>query len=143
MKNIENNDINSCSNALGIDLENKLKMQFAMQDTVSNIKNINYQILLQETKENILMKSKIRKNFKVSFGNQNIHINLESKIPFILITPSQLQDGQTLVMESNNIEIDKQEDLLMQGLGTGKDLNDILKRHNNIIRENNDKVQEV
>lgn len=133
IKNIENNNIDFCKNSFGIDLGNRLKMQFAIQDIVSNIKNANYQILLQETKQNILMKAKAGNDFKVPFGNQNIHINLESKIPFILITPTHLQDGQTLVMESNNIETDKQEDLLMQGLGTGKDLNDILKGSNPIL----------
>lgn len=133
MESIENNDIDSCYKAFGIDFLNKLKTQFVMQGIVNSIKNTNNQILLQETFQEILTKSKLGKDFKVSLGNQNIHINLESKIPFILITPSYLEDGQTLVMESNNIETNKKDVLLRQGLGTGKELNDILKGSNPIL----------
>ena len=89
--------------------------------------------MLQEKLQEILEKSKSGKNFIEILGNQNIHINLESKIPFVLITPSTLKDGQTLVMESNNLETNNIQSLLRQALGTGKDLNDILKGSNPIL----------
>lgn len=83
--------------------------------------------------QEILEKSKKGKNFVETLGNQNIHINLESKIPFVLITPSTLKDNQTLVMESNNLETNNIQSLLRQALGVGKDLNDILKGSNPIL----------
>ena len=129
MKSIESNDTISCSKAFGIDLKNKLKMQFIMSDIVENIKKTNNQILLQE----ILAKAREGKDFKVLIGNQNVHINLESKIPFILITPSHLENGQTLVMESNNLETNNKELLLKQALDTGREINDILNGSNPIL----------
>ena len=133
MKSIESNDIISCSKAFGIDLKNGLKMQFIMSNLVKDIKNTNNQILLQEKLQEILEKSREEKNFKVSIGNQNVHINLESKIPFILITPSHLENGQTLVMESNNLETNNKELLLKQALDTGRELNDIFNGSNPIL----------
>ncbi len=117
----------SYSEPIEIDFKNILK--FNMSDTVRNGKNNNNQILLQE----ILAKSKKEKDFKVSIGNQNVHINLESKIPFILITPSHLENGQALVMESNNLETNNIELLLKQALNTGRELNDILNGSNPIL----------
>jgi len=133
IKNVENNNMSLCKNAFEIDLQNKLKMQFAMQNIVSNVKNVGYQIMLYEAMQDMLIKAKDGKNFKVEIGNQNVHINLESKIPFILITPSNLQNGQTLVMESNNLETNMQDKLLVQALETGKNLNDILKGQSPIL----------
>lgn len=62
MKSIGSNDSISCSKAFGIDLKNKLKMQFIMSDIVKNIKNTNNQILLQEKLQEILEKSRKEKN---------------------------------------------------------------------------------
>lgn len=133
MKNIENNEINSCSKSFGIDLQNKFKTQLLMSEIINNIRNTYNQIALQEKLQEILTKSKNSKNFIETLGNQNIHINLESKIPFVLITPSTLKDGQTLVMESNNLETNNIQSLLKQALGVGKDLNDILKGSDPIL----------
>ena len=69
-----------------------------MSEIVNNVRDTHNQIVLQEKLQEILAKSKNGKNFIETLGNQNIHINLESKIPFVLITPSTLRDGQTLVM---------------------------------------------
>lgn len=136
-KNIELNDIDSCSKAFGINLENKLKMGFTISDIVNNVKNITNQEMLQDKSQEILQKiletSREGKNFKVSLGKQNVHINLESKIPFLLITSSSLRDGQTLVMESNNLEDNNKDAILEQALGTGKKLNDIIKGSNPIF----------
>ena len=66
-------------------------------------------------------------------SKQNVHVILESKIPFILITPSFLRNGQTLVMEPNNFETNNLQNLLKQGIDTGKYLNSILKGKNPIL----------
>lgn len=133
MKNIANNEFDSCSKAFGVDFKNKLKTQLLMSEIVNNVKNTHNQIILQEKLQEILEKSKKGKNFVETLENQNIHINLESKIPFVLITPSTLKDTQTLVMESNNLETNNIQSLLIQALSTGKDLNDILKGSNPIL----------
>lgn len=133
IKNIESNEIDSCSKSFGIDLQNKFKTQLLMSEIVNNVRNIHNQIVLQEKLQKILTKSKNGKNFIETLGNQNIHINLESKIPFVLITPSTLKDGQILVMESNNLETNNIQSLLRQALGAGKDLNDIFKGSNPIL----------
>ena len=133
MKNIESDEIDSCSKSFGIDLKNKLQTQLLMSEIVNNVRDTHNQIVLQEKLQEILAKSKNGKNFIETLGNQNIHINLESKIPFVLITPSTLRDGQTLVMESNNLETNNIQSLLRQALGAGKDLNDILKGSNPIL----------
>ena len=133
IKNITNNEFDSCSKSFGIDLKNKFKTQLLMSEIVNNVKNTHNQIILQEKLQEILEKSKKGKNFVETLKNQNIHINLESKIPFVLITPSTLKDGQTLVMESNNLETNNIQSLLRQALSIGKDLNDILKGSNPIL----------
>ena len=133
MKNIVNNEFDSCSKAFGVDFKNKLKTQLLMLEIINNVRNTHNQIVLQEKLQEILEKSKSGKNFIEILGNQNIHINLESKIPFVLITPSTLKDTQTLVMESNNLETNNIQSLLRQALSTGKDLNDILKGSNPIL----------
>ena len=133
IKNITNNEFDSCSKSFGIDLKNKFKTQLLMSEIVNNVKNTHNQIILQEKLQEILEKSKKGKNFVETLGNQNIHINLETKIPFVLITPSTLKDNQTLVMESNNLETNNIQSLLRQALGVGKDLNDILKGSNPIL----------
>lgn len=133
MKNIESDEIDSCSKSFGIDLKNKLQTQLLMSEIVNNVRDTHNQIVLQEKLQEILAKSKNGKNFIETLGNQNIHINLESTIPFVLITPSTLRDGQTLVMESNNLETNNIQSLLRQALGAGKDLNDILKGSNPIL----------
>lgn len=133
IKNITNNEFDSCSKSFGIELKNKFKTQLLISEIVNNVKNTYNQIVLQEKLQEILEKSKKGKNFIETLGNQNIHINLESKIPFVLITPSTLKDSQTLVMESNNLETNNIQSLLGQALGVGKDLNDILKGSNPIL----------
>lgn len=133
MKNIANNEFDSCSKAFGVDLKNKIKTQLLMQEIINNVRNTHNQIVLQEKLQEILEKSKSGKNFIEILGNQNIHINLESKIPFVLITPSTLKNTQTLVMESNNLETNNIQSLLRQALSTEKDLNDILKGSNPIL----------
>ena len=133
MKNIESNEIGSCSKSFGIDLKNKFKTQLLMSEIVNNVRNTHNQIMLQEKFQEILEKSKKGKNFIETLGNQNIHINLESKMPFILITPSTLENGQTLVIESNNLEKNNIQSLLKQALYAGIDLNDILKGSSPIL----------
>lgn len=63
IKSIESNDTISCSKAFGIDLKNRLKMQFIMSDIVKNIKKTNNQILLQEKSQEILEKARKGKDF--------------------------------------------------------------------------------
>lgn len=133
IKDVENNEIDSCSNSFGINIDNKLKTQLLMLGIVNDVKNTHNQIVMQEELQNILEKSKIGNNFVEKINGQHIHINLESKIPFILVTPSTLKDGQTLVMESNNLETNNTQKLLQQALGTAKDLNEMLKGSNPIL----------
>lgn len=59
MKNIESNEIDSCSKSFGIDLQNKFKTQLLMPEIVNNVRNTHNQIVLQEKLKEILAKSKI------------------------------------------------------------------------------------
>jgi glutaredoxin-related protein len=88
--------------------------------------NTSNKISLHQILPEILAKSKAKKNLKVSLENYNIHINLESKIPFVLIMPLHLKNNQTLAMESNNAQTNNKSVLLRQALETGKMLNDAL-----------------
>ena len=133
MKNIENNDIDSCNKAFGIDFSNKFRAQLLMSEIINSIRNTHHQIVLQEEKQDILEKSKNGKSFVEKFGNQNLHINLESALPFILITPSHKKNGQTLIMESNNLEANNMQALLSRALCTMINLNDIFQGNNPIL----------
>ena len=133
MENIKNNDWENCSKSFGMDLRNKLKMKLTMKEIVQNIIITNNQQIAQETLQNLLAESIKGKNFVVKIGNQDIHIILESKIPFLLITPSHPQNEQTLVMESNNLETNDLQMLLEQAWRTGIQLNDISRGENPII----------
>lgn len=133
VNNIIDDDMDACKKNFEMDLSNKLKFEMDTFNTINSTIDTYDNLSIKKKQMDILNQLKLGKNFKVEFENQNIHINLESKIPFILITPSSLQNGQTLVMESNNLETNIQDKLLAQALDIGKNLNDILKGQSPIL----------
>lgn len=127
IKNIQENDMTLCSKSFGVDLFNKIKMQNVLNDVTDDVKRKDHMIVEKETMEKILGQLKFGKDFKVQFFNQTVHVSLQSKLPFILITPSHIQDGQTLIVETNNEETNIQNELFLQAMGEAKDLNNCLK----------------
>ena len=127
MKNIQENDITSCSKSFGVDLFNKIKMQNVFYDVTENIKRKDHMIVEKEIMDNILEQVKYGKDFKERFFNQTIHVSLQSKLPFILVEPSHMQNGQTLIVETNNKEINNQKELFIQAIGEARQLNNYLK----------------
>ena len=123
---IEADNIESCSNLLRCDFKNSIMLQGLMSRALTSTER-SYNDLLSQTKmHEILNKSKEGKNFEVTFANNKIYVNLESEIPFILAVPNKLSNGQTLVMESNNLETDNAQNLLEQALRTCKQLTENL-----------------
>lgn len=128
MQNVSNNNIEKCCNSFDFDFRNQLRTQFAVDRITKSIKEMNTQTLLNEKLDEILEKSKDNKDFTTKFDSQNIYVSLESKIPFVLITPITSYGKKTIVMESNNLETNNKQDLLTQALKTGKNLNDIFNK---------------
>ncbi|MBR3720781.1 MAG: hypothetical protein IKN09_03475 [Clostridia bacterium] len=127
MKNIQDNDMTLCSKSFGVDLFNKIKMQNVLNNVTESVKRNDHMIVEKETMDRILGLVKLGKDFKTQFFNQTIHVSLQSKIPFILVTPAHIQDGQTLIVNTNNNETTNQNDLFLQAMGEAKDLNNYLK----------------
>lgn len=128
MQNVSNNNIEKCCNSFDFDFRNQLRTQFAVDRITKSIKEMNTKTLLNEKLDEILEKSKDNKDFTTKFDSQNIYVSLESKIPFVLITPITSYGKKTIVMESNNLETNNKQDLLTQALKTGKNLNDIFNK---------------
>lgn len=128
IQNVSNNNIEKCCNSFDFDFRNQLRTQFAVDRITKSIKEMNTQTLLNEKLDEILEKSKDNKDFTTKFDSQNIYVSLESKIPFVLITPITSYGKKTIVMESNNLETNNKQDLLTQALKTGKNLNDIFNK---------------
>ena len=127
IKNIQENDMTLCNKSFGVELFNKIKMQNILNDVTDDVKRKDHMIVEKETMEKILGQLKFGKDFKIQFFNQTVHVSLQSKLPFILITPSHIQDGQTLIVETNNEETNIQNELFLQAMGEAKDLNNCLK----------------
>ena len=104
MQNISNNNMEKCCDSFNFDFRNKLRTEFSVDRITKGIKKMNKQTLLNEKLNEILEKSKDNKDFTTKFNDQNIYISLESKIPFVLITPLTTLGEKTIVMESNNLE---------------------------------------
>lgn len=127
MKNIQENDMTLCSKSFGVDLFNKIKMQNVLNNVTESVKRNDHMIVEKELMDKIIEQSKLGKDFKVQFFNQTIHVSLQSKVPFILVTPAHIQDGQTLTVNTNNKETNDQNELFLQAMGEAKDLNNYLK----------------
>lgn len=127
MKNIQENDMTLCSKSFGVDLFNKIKMQNVLNNVTESVKRNDHMIVEKDTMDRILRQVKLGKNFKVQVFNQTIHVSLQSKIPFVLVTPAHIQDGQTLIVNTNNNETTNQNELFLQAMGEAKELNNYLK----------------
>lgn len=127
MKNIQENDMTLCSKSFGVDLFNKIKMQNVLNNVTESVKRNDHMIVEKELMDKIIEQSKLGKDFKVQFFNQTIHVSLQSKVPFILVTPAHIQDRQTLAVNTNNKETNDQNELFLQAMGEAKDLNNYLK----------------
>ena len=127
IKNIQENDMMLCSKSFGVDLFNKIKMQNVLNNVTESVKRKDHMIVEKETMDRILGQIKLDKDFQVKFFNQTIYVSLQSKIPFILVEPSHIQDGQTLIVETNNNETNISKELFLQAMGEAKDLNNYLK----------------
>lgn len=127
MKNIQETDMTLCSKSFGVDLFNKIKMQNVLNNVTESVKRIDHMIVEKEIRDRILGQVKLGKDFKVQFFNQTIHVSLQSKIPFILVTPTHIQNGQTLIVNTNNNETKHQNELFLQAMGEAKDLNNYFR----------------
>lgn len=127
MKNIQENEMTLCSKSFGVDLFNKIKMQNVLNNVTDSVKRNDHMIVEKELMDKIIEQSKLGKDFKVQFFNRTIHVSLQSKIPFILVTPAHAQDGQTMIVNTNNMETKNQNELFLQAMGEAKDLNNYLK----------------
>lgn len=133
VNNIINDDMDACKKNFEMDLSNKLKFEMDTFNTINSAIDTYDNLLIKKKQMDILNQLKLGKNFKDSFGNQNIHFILDSNIPFILITPSHIEQNQTMVMETNNLEDSNFENLALEALGNGKDLMDTFKGNTPIL----------
>ena len=133
MKNIQENDMTLCSKSFGVDLFNKIKMQNVLNNVTESVKRNDHMIVEKETMDRILGQVKLGKDFKVQVFNQTIHVSLQSKIPFILVTPTHIQDGQTLIVNTNNNETKHQNELFLQAMGEAKDLSNYFRGSSPIL----------
>lgn len=133
VNNIINDDMDACKKIFEMDLSNKLRFEMDTFNTINSAIDTYDNLLIKKKQVDILNQLKLGKNFKVSFGNQNIHFILDSNIPFILITPSHIEQNQTMVMETNNLEDSNFENLVLEALKNGKDLMDTFKGNTPIL----------
>lgn len=75
MKNIEHNEIDSCSKSFGIDLKNKLKTKLLMSEIVNNVRNTHNQIVLQEKLQEISLLIEIKGIYTLNLSHKSNHIH--------------------------------------------------------------------
>ena len=112
--------------------------------TISNIKsgqrtilevdkNNLMEFILNKKLAKIMEQIEIGKDFTENILGQEICINLQEGLPFLLIIPKNIENNSTLIMESNNLETNNKKELFKQGIETAKHLLELSKSKSPIL----------
>lgn len=89
--------------------------------------------ILNKKLAKIMEQIEIGKDFTENILGQEICINLQEGLPFLLIIPKNIENNSTLIMESNNLETNNKKELFKQGIETAKHLLELSKSKSPIL----------
>ena len=120
-------------NILEVDKNNLMQLNLLGEGVIHDTNNKINQFILNKKLAKIMEQIEIGKDFTENILGQEICINLQEGLPFLLIIPKNIENNSTLIMESNNLETNNKKELFKQGIETAKHLLELSKSKSPIL----------
>ena len=120
-------------NILEVDKNNLMQLNSLGEGVIHDTNNKINQFILNKKLAKIMEQIEIGKDFTENILGQEICINLQEGLPFLLIIPKNIENNSTLIMESNNLETNNKKELFKQGIETAKHLLELSKSKSPIL----------
>ncbi len=120
-------------NILEVDKNNLMQLQSLGEGVIHDTNNKINKFILNKKLAKIMEQIEIGKDFTENILGQEICINLQEGLPFLLIIPKNIENNSTLIMESNNLETNNKKELFKQGIETAKHLLELSKSKSPIL----------
>ena len=118
---------------LEVDKDNSMQLQSLGEGVIHDTNNKINKFILNKKLAKIMEQIEIGKDFTENILGQEICINLQEGLPFLLIIPKNIENNSTLIMESNNLETNNKKELFKQGIETAKHLLELSKSKSSIL----------
>lgn len=118
---------------LEVDKDNSMQLQSLGEGVIHDTNNKINKFILNKKLAKIMEQIEIGKDFTENILGQEICINLQEGLPFLLIIPKNIENNSTLIMESNNLETNNKKELFKQGIETAKHLLELSKSKSPIL----------
>lgn len=118
---------------LEVDKDNSMQLQSLGEGAIHDTNNKINKFILNKKLAKIMEQIEIGKDFTENILGQEICINLQEGLPFLLIIPKNIENNSTLIMESNNLETNNKKELFKQGIETAKHLLELSKSKSPIL----------
>ena len=118
---------------LEVDKDNSMQLHSLGEGVIHDTNNKINQFILNKKLAKIMEQIEIGKDFTENILGQEICINLQEGLPFLLIIPKNIENNSTLIMESNNLETNNKKELFKQGIETAKHLLELSKSKSPIL----------
>lgn len=120
-------------NILEVDKNNLMQLKSLGEGVIHDTNNKINKFILNKKLAKIMEQIEIGKDFTKNILGQEICINLQEGLPFLLIIPKNIENNSTLIMESNNLETNNKKELFKQGIETAKHLLELSKSKSPIL----------
>lgn len=118
---------------LEVDKDNSMQLKSLGEGVIHDTNNKINKFILNKKLAKIMEQIEIGKDFTENILGQEICINLQEGLPFLLIIPKNIENNSTLIMESNNLETNNKKELFKQGIETAKHLLELSKSKSPIL----------
>ena len=118
---------------LEVDKNNLMQLKSLGEGIIHDTNNKINKFILNKKLAKIMEQIEIGKDFTENILGQEICINLQEGLPFLLIIPKNIENNSTLIMESNNLETNNKKELFKQGIETAKHLLELSKSKSPIL----------
>ena len=120
-------------NILEVDKNNLMQLKSLGEGVIHDTNNKINKFILNKKLAKIMEQIEIGKDFTKNILGQEICINLQEGLPFLLIIPKNIENNSTLIMESNNLETNNKKELFKQSIETAKHLLELSKSKSPIL----------
>lgn len=118
---------------LEVDKNNLMQLKSLGEGVIHDTNNKINKFILNKKLAKIMEQIEIGKDFTENILGQEICINLQEGLPFLLIIPKNIENNSTLIMESNNLETNNKKEIFKQGIETAKHLLELSKSKSPIL----------
>ena len=118
---------------LEVDKNNLMQLKSLGEGVIHDTNNKINKFILNKKLAKIMEQIEIGNDFTENILGQEICINLQEGLPFLLIIPKNIENNSTLIMESNNLETNNKKELFKQGIETAKHLLELSKSKSPIL----------